>query len=89
MSYFSNGIIYIIIPDVQITQEMINNMKTSFNSTTSTCGHTLSSATIQKTLFKVKAPVNSAFEGYTWYNNETIKAALVGPDWPDEEIFDG
>lgn len=78
MSYFApRDVVYIIVPTADITTEMVNNMKMSFNSTTDT----LRESNDGKTLFKIKVPVSAAFNGYTWYNLEDITAEMEKVGW--------
>jgi len=78
MSYFINGIVYIIVPDTDITNEMINNVKKDFY-TDGTERKTTSGT--PKTLFKVRTPISAIFNGYIWYNHKDILIELDKPEW--------
>lgn len=78
MSYFCNARVYIIIPTSSITEEMVNNTKMNFYSDSNTL-KTSDDGTL--TLFKVKTPVSSVFNGYAWYNCDGIKDKLNEGDW--------
>lgn len=79
MSYFQDGIIYIIVPTVEATTEMENNMKRDFNASFSTVKR--STDLVEKVLFKVKEPVDDSFCGYTWYNHDDILVELQKDEW--------
>lgn len=77
MSYFTNGVIYVIVPTGDITNEMINNAKESYYTT----GATLRTSTDGlKSLFKIKQPISAVFNGYHWYNEAEVKQVLDDPE---------
>lgn len=78
MSYFRNGVIYVIVPTADITTEMINIMKLSFNSTPTSLRET---GARDKTLFKIKNPTSSVFNSYIWFNSRDIKIELKKEEW--------
>lgn len=78
MSYFSDGVIYIIVPTLSATTQMWNELKRHFNANSSTVRR--STGTPEKILFKVKDPVSSVFDGYYWYNHDEIIAILDDPE---------
>ena len=80
MSYFPDGVVYIIVPIADVTNEMINNVKMSFNTTLSTMRQTLPAAPIQKKVLKLKEPVSSVFNNYKWYNRAGMLAYLSDPE---------
>ena len=78
MSYFRNGVVYIIVPDADITNEMENNAKKSFDVVLST----MRTSTDDETLFKIKIEfVGSAFNSYAWYNREDILVEMEKTEW--------
>lgn len=81
MSFFVNGVVYIIVPVLSSTEEMINNMKRDFYSDWNSIRKSKETLVAdQKYLFKVNNPISSAFNGYAWYNEKTIKEVLDNPD---------
>ena len=76
--YFLNDVIYIIVPTADVTNEMENNMKSSFYSASGT--HRVSTDGTD-TLFKVRNPISAAFNGYVWYNETDIKIELDKAEW--------
>ena len=85
MSYFPDGVAYIIIPDDDISTEMINNTKISFNSDYDTLRKTLPGVSPKQVLFKVITPVSSVFDGYEWFNIATIKIEMAKVEWTEAE----
>lgn len=81
MSHFPDGVVYIIVPTLSETEEMLNNMKRSFNVTSDTLRRSDPLDLPQQTLYKVKEPVSAAFNGYTWYNWEEIQVELEASKW--------
>ena len=77
MSYFNDGIIYIIVPVDDVTEHMINNSKMFFN----TEYETMRESNDNRVLFKIKAPVHEAFDGYEWFNKISIKEEMKKPEW--------
>lgn len=86
MSYFKRGVVFIEVPNAEITEEMINNMKRDFNVTRATLRTTVSSAAIQRTIFKVRSPLRPVFNGFVWHNNEDILGIISGDDYMELEI---
>lgn len=78
MSYFGNDIIYVIVPTIMVTEEMINNSKRDFNTDSDSLRTSVDGL---NKLFKVKQPVSSVFNGYEWYNQDDILAILATSDW--------
>ena len=76
--FFKNDVVYIIVPTADITNEMINNMKKSFYAEQNT-QRTTNDTT--QTLFKVKEPISNAFNGYVWYNEDTIAVEMAKAEW--------
>lgn len=82
MSYFPKGVVYILVPELSVTNEMLNNMKRDFH---------VNSSTIRKSnellasdrdwVFKVKEPISAVFNGYTWYNWDDIQTELQNSRW--------
>lgn len=68
MSKFKNGLVYIIIDDLDITQEMVNY-------STSTTKNNMPSKTVNlilKRILETNEPVNAVFANYTWYGQDEI-----------------
>lgn len=83
MSFFApSGVIYILVPTLSVTNEMVNSMKKDFNTSSDDIRES-NEALIsnRKKLFKVRKPVISAFNGYTWYNHSEILVILEGDEW--------
>lgn len=78
MSYFTDGTIYIIIPIVDITNEMENNVKKGFNSTIATSRKSLDGTLV---LCKLKEPISNAFNGFVWLNKKDIKKEMAKAEW--------
>ncbi len=78
MSHFPNGIVYIIVPTIDVTTEMVNEMKRSF--TTCLAGLRKSSNG-NSTLLKTREPVSAVFNGLEWYNETEILVILEGGSW--------
>lgn len=78
MSYFTDDIIYIIMPIADITNEMENNVKKSFNSTVATSRKSLDGTLI---VCKLKQPISNAFNGFVWLNKEDIKKEMAKAEW--------
>lgn len=89
MSYFKNKAVYIPVPDADISEDMVNTAKLSFNADINTLRKTVAGAAVPKTLFKMKIPVSSVFDGYEWFNKEDIKELMETPDWKVEDPFGG
>lgn len=85
MSYFNDGVEYIIVPDSAITEDMINNTKKAFNSVIDTLRGTLPEVAVAKTVFKVKDPISSAFNGFEWLNHKSVLVVMAGPEWSEAE----
>ena len=82
MSYFKNDIAYIIVPKIDVTNEMVNNMKRDFNiQWTDVDNNSLAKNTDDKLLFKLKTPVSAIFNGYVWHNSEDIDVILQQAEW--------
>lgn len=81
MSYFKGEPIYIIVPTSEITEEMLNNTKMSFNSDLDSMRKTIAGVVPELTLFKMRAPVSEAFNGYAWYSIDTIRPIMATADW--------
>jgi len=83
MSHFPDGIVYVIVPNADLTEEMINNVKKDFNvignKTTNTCRESTDDPV--RTLMKVKSPVSAVFNGYEWFNSTEIKLQLTDGTW--------
>lgn len=73
MSYLINGVAYIIVNTADVTEEMINTMKVSFN-TTATTIRTSDDGLLK--LFKIKGQISSVFRGYKWFNSVDILVEL-------------
>lgn len=82
MSYFSNGVVYIIVPASEVTFTMVNNSKMSFNSSLETLRKSNDGSLV---LFKVKDPVDSSFNNYQWHNIESINLELQKVEWSGED----
>jgi len=78
MSYFPDHIIYIIIPTADITYEMENNMKMSYNANQNTIKR---NDIDSKRLFKLKVPINDVFLSYKWYSHAEIIEELKETEW--------
>ena len=85
MSYFPDGVAYIIVPDDDISTEMVNNAKISFNSDYDTLRKTLPEVFPKRVLFKVVTPVCPVFDGYEWFNIATIKIEMAKVEWTEAE----
>ena len=83
MSYFGNGVVYIIVPTIDVSNEMINNTKVSFSSTVSSLRKSID---LTLTLFKTKSPVSGVFNGYAWYNYQDINPVLDSAEWSDPGV---
>ena len=86
MSYFERGVVFIEVPNSEITEEMINNMKRDFNSTRATQRTTVSTATIQRTILKVRSPISPVFNGFVWNNSKDILVIVSGDDYTEPEV---
>lgn len=78
MSYFIDDKIYIVVPTVDVTIEMVNNVKKDFYSSASTLRKNDDES---KTLFKVRSPVSAVFNGYEWLNHDDILIELEKAEW--------
>lgn len=78
MSYFPDNIIYVIVPTADITNEMENNMKMSYNGDKDSIRKNTGDT---KRIFKLIAPVNDVFMGYKWYSHKDILAELENAEW--------
>lgn len=78
MSYFKNDIIYIIVNTVDVTNEMYNNMKKSFNSDVTSQRKNTNDT---KRLFKLKSPISAVFNDYIWYNKDDIRTEMARGEW--------
>jgi len=85
MSFFGGDkIIYIVIPDADITEQMISEVKKDFYTTgdSGVGGNSLRQNVAQtSTLFKLKAPVSDIFKTYVHHNNASIKTVLNAGGW--------
>lgn len=81
MMYFTNGIHFIIVPTNEITEEMKNNVKNSFDLKNRSSRVSVDGT---KTLFKVKELMSAVFNGYKWYNQRDILKELARGDWTFE-----
>lgn len=78
MIYFTNDRSFIIVPTDNITEEMKNCVRQSFDLK----GHSLRvSVDRTKTLFKLKQPVSAVFNDYRWYNQRDILIELAKAEW--------
>lgn len=78
MMYFTNGRHFIIVPNEDVTEEMKNNVKHSYDLK----DHALrTNVADTKTLFKVKQPISTVFNGYKWYNQRDILVELAKEEW--------
>lgn len=80
MSAFCNGIVYVIVPALSVTQAMINSMRQDFNATQDSIRKS-NNLLLVKWLFKVRMPVHPAFDGYKWYTHEEIVAEMENNEW--------
>lgn len=78
MNYFTNGIIYIIVPTIEITIEMENNMKSSSNTTKATARKSLDGLL---TLCKLRRTISNAFNGYPWMSKTDMKIEMQKLAW--------
>jgi hypothetical protein len=86
MSYFPDGVIFVIVPTDDVTEEMVNNSKRSFYVTGSASENSFrKSVDGTSTLIKVRAPASAVFDGYSWYNSIDIKNVVTGQEWDNGE----
>lgn len=78
MSYFIDGIVNVLVPTVDITNEMENNMKRSFNTTRKTARKSLDKTL---TLCKLKEPISNVFNVYEWLNTPDMRIKMRSADW--------
>ena len=78
MSYFTDGIVYVIVTTTDITNEMENSMKSNANTTKDTARKSLDGAL---TVCKLKEPISNAFNGYVWFNKNDIKIEMAKVEW--------
>lgn len=82
MSYFTNKIIYIIVPSADVTEEMINCSKKSFYVTGDRTANSLrKNIANDKILFKIKEPLGNVFNNYKWYNIKDIRTEIIKEEW--------
>ena len=82
MSYFKNGVAYVLVPKLDVTTEMINNSKRDFNANLSTLRESNQAQDAdKKILFKVKHPFSAIFNGYPWFNHKEILVELEKSEW--------
>ena len=70
---------YIIIPYVDVTDEMIS---ASIETSRSTLRHTVTGT--DKVILKWNGDTPDVFDGMTIYNNSEILAILAGSDWNED-----
>lgn len=78
MSCFTNNVVYIIIPTVDITTQMENMMKTSFSAD---CCSIKKNDVDTKRIFKTKLPVSEVFMSYKWYSHKEILVEIQNTEW--------
>jgi hypothetical protein len=83
MSYFCDGVVYVIVPTADITNAMINASKLGFNTHTETLRKSIDGTL---TLFKIKMDDIEPFKTYECCNCMDIKAALDTADWEDPTV---
>lgn len=81
MAYFEDGIAYVIVPTVDITNDMVNSVKRDFFATQAMLRKSNDGT---ETLFKVKQPINSAFDGYVWMNLSECLIKMEEAEWMGE-----
>lgn len=87
MSRFDNKDIYVIIPAVDLTEEMMNLMRAYYNVSGDVSSNSLRKSTDEsEVLLKIKknnahAHEYAALKAYRWYNQEDMLTVIEGGDW--------
>lgn len=81
MSYFCNHPIYVLVPETDVTNEMINNYKMNFHGNSDSIRK--STHLVPLWLFKVRTPISSVFNGYQWYNHDEVLLLIEEEEWQD------
>lgn len=82
MSYIGDKVVYVIINEVDLTEEMLNIMKKDFNVTGGVSTHSLrKSKDGTQVVLKVKDLLSTVFNNYRWYSQDEILDKMSEPEW--------